>query len=377
MARYDTYIDLSNRNVSHTQIVELVGAHKKVLDVGCATGYVAAGLMQRNCQVWGVDIDAEAAEQARPYLEQLVIADLENEPLTDHFEKGSFDAVVFGDVLEHIVDPKRALRDAVSLLAEGGRIVVSIPNVTHGSLRLALLQGNWRYTTVGLLDETHVRFFDRAGVASLMASAGLTVEALRGVMIDPLASEVAVDTDALPAGAVEWVRSQPDSLVYQFVASARLTTADDTGELPDLVPAVPVEEARIVDEHARTYREQLETIQHVQNLAEIRAAQVTDLRHRLLTTRDHIIGLEAQAASDAARAKEAKALQTRAERRLKATRRKLVAVRTRNTSLRRADARLKRQVREARAAERALRGSRSYRLGRALTSPLRILRRGA
>lgn len=370
MARYDTHVDMANRNVSHTQIVELVGTHKRVLDVGCATGYVASGLAARNCKVWGVDIDAEAAEQARPLLEELVIADLETEPLTDHFDKGSFDAVVFGDVLEHLVDPVRALRDAVSLLAEGGRIVVSIPNVTHGSLRLALLRGQWTYTQVGLLDETHVRFFDRAGVAKLFASAGLTIEHLRGVTIDPLSSEVDVRPDELPPGFIEWVRDQPDSFVYQFVASAHPTQPEDTAELPELVPVIPVQEIRESDEYARRYQEELETLQHTRNLAEISTAQAAQLRRELLNVRDHILGLEAEAASGRKRVAQANRQREIAERRLKERTKKLANTRRRIKALRR-------RLRLARRAERELRASRTWRAGRVVTSPGRIFRRGA
>lgn len=370
MARYDTHLDMAERNVSHTQIVELVGSNKRVLDVGCATGYVASGLVDRNCRVWGVDIDAEAAEKARPFLEKLVIADLEHEPLIDQFDKGSFDAVIFGDVLEHLVDPVRALRDAASLLADGGRIIVSIPNVTHGSLRLALLRGQWTYTTVGLLDETHVRFFDRAGVARLFASAGLSVEHLRGVMVDPLASEVDVRPDELPPGFIEWVREQPDALVYQFVASAHLTGPDDSGQLPELVPAAPLDVVRQVDEYTRRHREELETLQHVQNLAEINGAHAAELRHELLRVRDHVIGLEATVASSRTRTAEAKRELAVARRRLKARNKRLARTE-------RQVANLRSKVRAAERAERELRASRSWRVGRAVTAPARFFRRGA
>jgi 2-polyprenyl-3-methyl-5-hydroxy-6-metoxy-1,4-benzoquinol methylase len=367
VARYDTHIDLANRNVSHTQIVELVGSHKRVLDVGCATGYVAAGLSARNCRVWGVDIDAEAAENARPHLEELVIANLETQPLTELFDRGSFDAVVFGDVLEHLVDPGRALNDAVALLADGGQVVVSIPNVTHGSLRLSLLRGQWRYTTVGLLDETHVRFFDRAGVGRLFTGAGLSVSHLRGIMVDPLQTEVEVRPAELPPGFIEWVRDQPDALVYQFIASAHVTGPDDDGALPELEPVVPLDQVRQVDEFSVRHREDLETLQHVQNLADIGRAQ----EHEMLRVRDHIIGLEAEAASSRTRAARLKKDLEVSERRLKVRTKRLGAARRRVRSLR------KRLRTAEQRAEREVRSSRTWRVGRAVTAPARIFRRGA
>lgn len=198
MARYDTDIDLANPNSSHTQIVELVGPQKTVLDVGCATGYLARQLAVRDCEVYGVDNDPEAAERARKYLVELVIADIDQSPLTDHFAPDKFDAVVFGDVLEHLVHPERVLAEAVTLLKEDGCIVVSIPNVAHGSVRLALLQGRWEYTDTGLLDRTHLRFFTRSSVIALLQSAGLVVEDVRSTVFDPLAADVQVDAAELP-----------------------------------------------------------------------------------------------------------------------------------------------------------------------------------
>ena len=76
MSQYDTTLDLSVSNTSHAQVVSLVPAGSDVLDVGCATGYLAEALNQRGCTVSGVEYDAEAAEKARPHLDHLVVGDL-------------------------------------------------------------------------------------------------------------------------------------------------------------------------------------------------------------------------------------------------------------------------------------------------------------
>lgn len=342
MATYDAPIDLENRNLSHTQVIELVGQDKTVLDVGCATGSMARALAARGCRVSGVDVDAETAEAARPDLDELLIADLNSTQLSEHFKAGSFDVLIFADVLEHVLEPQRVLRDALALLAPGGRVVVSIPNVTHGSVRLALLQGRWRYTETGLLDRTHIRFFTRTAVLELLESVGLVVEELRATVADPLAVEVKVDADRIPATVVEWVRHQPDALTYQFIAAARPRRPDEEpGTRPALVPALPDDAVRRNDRHTQRMQEE------------------QALRHRLLTTRDHVIGLEAQVKNAEARADTAEARAAEARARLK-----------------RAEQTLARERKElAREREEMVR-SRTWRAGRLVTAPIRVLRRG-
>lgn len=276
MPRYETVIDLGEANDSHTQLITLVGLDKTVLDVGCAAGDTARALAARGCRVSGIDADP-AAEAARETFDELVVADLDRDPLTEHFKAESFDAVVFGDVLEHLLDPGAALHDAVSLLRPGGRIVVSVPNVAHGAVRLALLAGRWDYTDTGLLDRTHLRFFTFDTICDLLENAGLVIEVLRSTVVDPVAApDLQLDEDLLPSHVVEWVRDQPGALDYQYVAAAR---ALGPGELreprPPLQPVVAYDAVRRRDRHTVAMQEELEE------------------RHRRLTRRDHVIGLEA------------------------------------------------------------------------------------
>ena len=167
-------VDPDDVNSSHALVLGMIEAGSQVLDVGCATGYLGAVLTERGCRVTGVEIDPDAARAAREVLAEVLEADLDRDDLGEVLGARRFDVVVLADVLEHLHDPARALRAAVGLLRPGGSVVVSIPNVTHGSLRLALLAGTWRYTDTGLLDRTHVRFFDRDGLrrAAALGRAG-------------------------------------------------------------------------------------------------------------------------------------------------------------------------------------------------------------
>lgn len=279
MSHYAVEIDLDHPNTSHVQVLDLAesaasaGGGRRVLDVGCWTGEVGRILVERGCTVTGIEIDEDAAALAAKVLDRVVVADLDATPLTEIVEPGSFDVVIFADVLEHLIDPRRALEQARDLLAPGGRVVVSIPNVTHGSVRLALLQGRWQTTETGLLDRTHIKFYSREGMLELFAEAGYVVEDLRGTTADPLNVEVSIDPERLPEVAVEWVRRQPDALVYQFQLSARpLAEGEAPAPAPELVQAAAPEEVTIDDVHTRRYEEAT--------------------RSRL-TARDHILGVQA------------------------------------------------------------------------------------
>ena len=282
-------VDPTVRNSSQALELELVGPNCRVLDVGCATGFLGTALAAQGCKVTGIEVDPQAAAEARAHLDEVVEADLNVTPLADLFPGRDFDAIVFGDVLEHLMDPDVVLRSAVQLLAAGGAVVMSVPNVTHGSLRLALLQGRWDYRETGLLDRTHLRFFTRESVVRMVAEAGLHITSLRGTVLDPLGCEVEIDDDSLPGTIVDWVRHQPDALTYQFVLRAEVGTAQEA-PAPELLPAIELPPAD--DAHsARAAIEARDAAEEAER--RILIDELTDVRRRILTLRDHAIGAEA------------------------------------------------------------------------------------
>ena len=95
---------------------------------------------------------------------------------TCDFPPGSFDAIVCADILEHLREPDRLLRQARAWLAPEGRLIASIPNVRHHSVVRSLLEGNWTYESAGLLDRTHLRFFTRREIEKLFYRAGFAID---------------------------------------------------------------------------------------------------------------------------------------------------------------------------------------------------------
>jgi SAM-dependent methyltransferase len=165
---------------AHRLLVTAVPAGARTLDVGCATGYLAAELAARGHAVVGVEADPAAAARAEAVCERVVAGDVEGASCRAELRAlGPFDAIVCGDVLEHLRDPWDALAFLATLLRPGGIAAVSVPNVAHWTGRRALLRGRFPYAEHGLFDRTHLRFFTRAGARALVEGAGLRVRAER------------------------------------------------------------------------------------------------------------------------------------------------------------------------------------------------------
>lgn len=237
MSRYARDLDLRELN-AHTQGILLTPPGSDVLDVGTADGHpVVEGLKARGCRVWGVEIDADAAAVAAPLCEQMVVGNVEELDLAAAFGDRRFDVVLCLDVLEHLVEPLPVLRRLAGLLTPTGQLVASIPNVTHAAVRLQLLDGSFTYTDTGLLDRTHVRFFDRAEVDALFSGAGMTVIERLEVRREPHETEIPLDLSAVPAETLEAVRKDPDARVFQWVVVARGEVAVE-GETTGLATAL-------------------------------------------------------------------------------------------------------------------------------------------
>jgi SAM-dependent methyltransferase len=152
----------------------------RVLDVGCATGYLAAELARRGCTVIGVEADAGAAEEARAVCTEVVVGDLEASATHAAVRAAvgdGVDVVLCADVLEHLRDPWTVLAWLGTLLRPDGpsRAIVSVPNVAHWTARRELLRGRFPYADFGLFDRTHLRFFTRASARELAHRAGFAV----------------------------------------------------------------------------------------------------------------------------------------------------------------------------------------------------------
>ena len=161
---------------------------ERILDIGCGSGSLGAAikLNWKNSVVIGVDNDEQLLSEASTRLDKAIYSDLNNDhPLASLDNYQPFDVIIFADILEHLVHPERIISEARNLLKPAGYIITSIPNVRHYSTFITLgLKGTWPRRERGIHDKTHLRFFARKDIISLLEECGFKmVEEKRNVRL--------------------------------------------------------------------------------------------------------------------------------------------------------------------------------------------------
>ena len=162
---------------SHGMVLDWVPPGKTVLEFGPGPGTMTRHLNRRAGMVVCVEADPEFARQSRNFADELIQGDIEDPQTWSRLQSlgKRYDVVIFSDVLEHLKDPWTTLKRTRELLTDDGKIVASIPNVAHWSVRWDLLRGKFLYQDEGLLDRTHLRFFTVSTIRDLFESTGYSV----------------------------------------------------------------------------------------------------------------------------------------------------------------------------------------------------------
>ena len=214
-------IDLENPKTSHDYQILLTGERKKVLELGPATGYISNILKIHDCQVVGIENDPNFAKQAKKILDKVIVGDIEELDLKKALGSKKFDVILIGDVLEHLKNPEKLLQKLPRFLAKDGYLVCSIPNITHGSIRLKLLNGEFAYKETGLLDKTHLRFYTLESIISLFDSTGYSITELNKVKEDLFGADGAdINPNSIPGELIEVLLQDEESTTFQYVFKA-------------------------------------------------------------------------------------------------------------------------------------------------------------
>ena len=115
---------------------------KKVLEIGCGEGWFGKKVKELypDCTYHGVELFPDAAKVADNNIDGVLIGNIEEQQVMDAVQSG-YDLLVFGDVLEHLIDPWATLKLLRSKAADQSTCVACIPNVAHWSMIARLLAG--------------------------------------------------------------------------------------------------------------------------------------------------------------------------------------------------------------------------------------------
>ena len=198
------------------------GEGRSVLDVGCAEGYLGEVLAARGFAVTGIDLPGTRHPESVTFIGADLDLGLPALP-------GSWDYILCADVLEHLRDPLRLLRDCRQHLAPGGVLIASLPNSGNAYFRWNVLLGRFPQNEHGLFDRTHLHFYSWDGWTHLLATAGFRIEELRSTAVPVGLAWPRWDGSPI-VRAIEWLSSQAARLwktlfAYQFIVRARAEQA--------------------------------------------------------------------------------------------------------------------------------------------------------
>ena len=146
---------------------------RRLVEIGCGPGWALEIVQDAGYRVHGVEVSEVAVDEARGRGLEIQRADIEAGSLRALFGEDKRPTVVVAlEVLEHLLDPHRALQNMRQLLADDGLLVVSLPNEIPLSARLRILCGRLPF---GGHHDPHVRHFDRRRARELCESTGCRI----------------------------------------------------------------------------------------------------------------------------------------------------------------------------------------------------------
>lgn len=208
-------------NTSWQKTFRLVPEKSTVLDIGCSSGSFGKRLIEeKDCVVDGIEIDDGDIKKAKKILRNVYKYNIETDDLK---LKNKYDIIFMGDVIEHLARPIEALKKVRALLKPSGKLVFSVPNITHMSVRLMLLSGNITYGRTGLLDETHLHFYNSTELYRVLNSAGFKVEVFDYTVNDIPEKQLKQELAKLGLSTqpkFKKLANSLDTVAYQFVGVA-------------------------------------------------------------------------------------------------------------------------------------------------------------
>lgn len=182
-ARGQNYFDIPN-----TEVLSVIPDNiERVLEVGCGSGATLRAIKEnraaqgKNCEVVGIDIEADSVMRGRNYLDSVYLMDAEEDELMD-YPPGYFDLLIMQYVLEHVINPWATLRRWLPLVRPGGYVVIGVPNIANYKfLQRLIFHDEFTHEPAGILDWTHLRYFTASSLSKLLTDADLSILTMQGL----------------------------------------------------------------------------------------------------------------------------------------------------------------------------------------------------
>lgn len=194
MSKKDIYKEKNGNYYSHIRhdLIQMIeGNDNKILDIGCGEGQTGWTLKKsgKAKEVVGVEFVEGPANRAESRLDKVIHGDVEE--ITLSFQPEYFDYIILADVVEHLIDPWRVIKQLSRFLNREGFLIASIPNIGHWRvLKDLILFDKLEYQRAGILDKTHLRFFTQKTILAMFSQSGFTVKSIRPVRSEKIRSKL-------------------------------------------------------------------------------------------------------------------------------------------------------------------------------------------
>lgn len=237
MGKYDFAFDLYEDSPL-AWIAKTIKTGSTVLEFGSANGRLTKYLhLEKKCFVDIVEIDEDSGREASLYAAHSFLGTEEGDIEKYHwsFSEVKYDYIIFADVLEHLFNPQEALKRCKAVLSPHGKILVSIPNISHNSIIIELINDRFQYTSTGLLDNTHIKFFTRQSFIAMAEKVGWSIVSESAKYIRVGEHEIVNSYSDVPKEVYKALINRDSGNVYQYMFTLASSQEYITGECPRLI----------------------------------------------------------------------------------------------------------------------------------------------
>ena len=237
MSKYDFGYQLEAGSTNEWAF-QMVQENSRVLEIGPAIGNLTSHLVKdKHCTVDIVEIDEEAGKKAAEFAQRAQIGSVDGNLNTDtwyhNLQPEKYDYVISLDVLEHLENPEHVLQNLKKLLKESGKILLSVPNLAHNAVILELLQNNFRYHDLGLLDRTHVHFFAYESMIKMIEDVQLHINYIDAIKKAVSDTEIKCSFEGIPVEVEQYLKTRRFADVYQYLVVLEKKETERIDKLKD------------------------------------------------------------------------------------------------------------------------------------------------